>query len=57
MSSAAHEDGCLISEMLGHANVTVTLKVYAHVLPSMQEAAAGAMDLIFGDKPLGSVRR
>jgi hypothetical protein len=26
--------------MLSHADVTVTLKVYAYVLPSMQEQAA-----------------
>lgn len=36
------------SEMLGHADITVTLKVYSHVLPGMQEAAADAMDRLFG---------
>ena len=38
----------VISEMLGHADITVTLKVYAHLMPSAQEQAAGAMDRLFG---------
>lgn len=35
------------SEMLGHADITTTLRIYSHVLPSMQEAAANAMDRLF----------
>lgn len=35
------------SELLGHADVTTTLRIYSHVLPSMQEAAADAMDRLF----------
>lgn len=35
------------SEMLGHAGITTTLRIYSHVLPSMQEAAANAMDRLF----------
>jgi integrase len=38
----------VISEMLGHADITVTLKVYAHLLPTAQEQAAKAMDQLFG---------
>jgi integrase len=34
----------IVSEMLGHADVTITLNTYSHVLPSMTDAAAGAMD-------------
>jgi hypothetical protein len=34
--------------MLGHADVGITLSVYAHVLPDMQDEAAKAMDLFFG---------
>jgi integrase len=30
--------------MLGHANVDITLSIYAHVLPDMQDGAADAMD-------------
>lgn len=36
-----------VSEMLGHSDVATTLRVYSHVLPTMQDAAADAMDRIF----------
>jgi len=41
------------SELLGHADITTTLRIYSHVLPSMQDAAADAMDRLFAplDKP------
>jgi len=29
------------SERLGHANITLTLQTYSHVLPQMQQEAAG----------------
>lgn len=35
------------SEMLGHSDITTTLRVYSHVLEPMQDAAADAMDQIF----------
>jgi integrase len=38
----------VVSEMLGHADVAITLRVYAHVLPHMQRDAAVAMDRLFG---------
>ena len=34
----------VVSEMLGHADVVITLKLYSHVLPHMQQEAAAAMD-------------
>lgn len=34
----------VVAEMLGHASVTTTLNVYAHVLPTMQEDAARRLD-------------
>jgi len=34
----------VVSEMLGHADVAFTLKVYSHVLPGMQRSAADGMD-------------
>jgi integrase len=40
----------VVSEMLGHANVSITLRIYAHVLPHMQQAAAQAMDDILGEQ-------
>ena len=36
-------------ELLGHSDITTTLRIYSHVLPSMQEQAAGAMDRLFGE--------
>jgi len=34
----------VVQELLGHANVTVTLDTYSHVLPNMQGQAAEKMD-------------
>lgn len=38
----------VVSEMLGHASITITLNTYAHVLPDMQDTAADAMEAAFG---------
>lgn len=39
----------VVSKILGHANPTVTLAIYAKVLPSQQDEAAAAMDaLLYG---------
>ena len=38
----------VVSEMLGHADISITLRVYAHVTPNMQEAAVKVMDSLFG---------
>jgi integrase len=37
-----------MSERLGHADISITLRVYAHVTPPMQQAAADVMDGMFG---------
>jgi integrase len=37
-----------VGAMLGHADVATTLRIYSHVLPTMQESAADAMDWLFG---------
>jgi integrase len=34
----------IVSEMLGHATIAITLDTYSHVLPDMQEKAARAME-------------
>jgi integrase len=34
----------VVSEMLGHSNIALTLDTYSHVLPNMQESAAAAME-------------
>jgi integrase len=33
----------IVSEMLGHASIAITLDTYSHVLPNMQGEAAKAM--------------
>ncbi len=36
----------IVQERLGHADISLTLNTYSHVLPSMQEEAAEKMDEI-----------
>ena len=38
----------VVSEMLGHSGVAITLDRYSHVIPTMQEEAARRMDLLLG---------
>jgi integrase len=33
----------VVSEMLGHASVSITLDIYSHVIPDMQQDAAAIM--------------
>jgi integrase len=37
----------VVSEMLGHADIATTLRIYGHVLPTMQQSAADTMDRLF----------
>ena len=40
----------VVSERLGHANIAITMDTYSHVLPGLDEQAAGAVArLILGD--------
>jgi integrase len=34
----------IVSEMLGHATIAITLDTYSHVLPNMRDQAAKAME-------------
>ena len=34
----------VVSELLGHASIAITLDTYSHVLPNMQESAAEAIE-------------
>jgi integrase len=34
----------IVSEMLGHASIAITLDTYSHVLPNMQDGAAKALE-------------
>jgi integrase len=38
----------IVSEMLGHATIAITLNLYSHVLPDMQRDATAAMDRLLG---------
>jgi integrase len=38
----------VVSEMLGHATIGLTLDLYSHVLPDMQSTAALAMERVLG---------
>jgi integrase len=37
-----------VQELLGHADISLTLNVYSHVLPGKGDVAAGAMDAALG---------
>jgi integrase len=37
-----------VHELLGHADISLTLNTYSHVLPDMGDAAAGGMDAALG---------
>lgn len=37
----------VVQEILGHSRVSMTLEVYSHVLPGMQEDAAVKMSKLF----------
>jgi len=36
----------VVSEMLGHSDMTTTLRIYAHVIEGAQEQAVSAMERI-----------
>jgi integrase len=38
----------IVSELLGHSSIEITLDTYSHILPSMGEQVAGAMDDVLG---------
>jgi integrase len=39
----------IVSEALGHSTVSITLDLYSHVLPGLQEAAAKQLDAMLPD--------
>lgn len=38
----------VVSEMLGHGSIALTLDSYSHLVPALHEQAAAAMDSLFG---------
>ncbi len=41
----------IVSEMLGHSSIAITLDTYSHVIPGLGQAAASAMEEALGDGP------
>jgi integrase len=41
----------LVSEMLGHSNISMTLGIYSHATPTMHRQAADAIDEVLSDQP------
>ena len=47
---AAGENPKVVSERLGHSTIVLTMDVYAHVLPTMQQSATERMEGILGKR-------
>lgn len=45
----------VISDTLGHSQISLTANTYAHVMPALKREAAAAMDRVFGDNFPGNV--
>ena len=40
----------IVQEILGHSNIAMTMNVYSHVLPSMQQDAMSKLNLAFKEQ-------
>ena len=40
----------IIQELLGHSDIAITLGLYSHLLPSMQQEVVDKWDDVFGDE-------
>ena len=48
---AANENVMMVARRLGHSTTALTLDVYGHVMPGMQESAAQRLDeLLWGKR-------
>ncbi len=47
--NAAGVNPKVVSERLGHSDVSITLGTYSHVLPDLQKEAAAKIDGLFGN--------
>jgi len=47
----AGENVKVVSERLGHSNISITLEIYSHVLPGMQRDAANRMEELLNGDP------
>jgi len=39
----------VIQELLGHSDISITLKTYSHLLPSMQQEVVETWNEVFGE--------
>lgn len=39
----------IVQEILGHSNIRITLDIYSHMLPTMQDGAMGRLDDLLGE--------
>jgi integrase len=39
----------VIQEVLGHSDISITLGVYSHILPTMHKQAMNHLDVLFGN--------
>jgi integrase len=39
----------VVSEALGHSSITITMDTYSHVMPSMSQVVADAIDVVLGE--------
>jgi integrase len=45
----------IVSEMLGHSSIAITLDTYIHVIPGLGEVAASAMEDVLSDDEDNSI--
>jgi integrase len=51
---AAGESPKLVSVMLGHANIGITMDVYSHVIPDLQDSSARSMERVLAGARVGA---
>jgi integrase len=44
----------VIQEMLGHSDISITLRTYSHLLPSLQQEVVKTWDEVFGEDDEGN---
>jgi integrase len=40
----------VVQEILGHSNISMTMDIYSHIFPSMQQEAMNKLDDLFKEK-------
>jgi integrase len=40
----------MVMDILGHSQIAITMNIYSHVIPAIQQEAAGQMDAMLGDQ-------